>query len=418
MLTMSFVSAIALLQSVPVVLSTPNTQPKETTVNSSPLAPSSYKRCVINAAEKAISSGGSRSLIYDAIKDVNFPDQSVLDATKSQPESKMPLWDYMASVVDDERIADGKKNFEQNKDFLMKLSANTGVDPYTIAAIWGVETNYGRVMGKKPIINSLATIGCTPWRRESYFNKELVAALRVVGFGHVPNDKFYGSWAGAFGQTQFMPTSFWRLALDGDNDGKKDIVENPKDALASTANFLKKSGWQAGQKWGYEVSVPASYNGASGKKALSSWSSQGFKKADGSDLPFSLASYELIFPTGRKGPAFLIGRNYHAVYSYNAATSYVLAVNILADQIKGEKGIITPWPTDDPGISRNQKREIQTILIANGYDIGNVDGIIGPKATAAISQLYTKNGMSFNGRIGLKAYNFIKNIGQNNTKNK
>lgn len=317
----------------------------------------------------------------------------------------MAIWDYLAGLVDDERAADGAAAFLREEAKLRALGVSTGVDPATIAAIWGVETNFGRILGKRKVIPSLATLGCTQWRRTAFFRSELVAAIRVQAAGHVTPEGFVGSWAGAFGQTQFMPSTFWRLAVDGNGDGRRAIIDEPKDALASTANYLRASGWVRGQAWGYEVAVPRGYAGTRGrtaKRPLTSWIAAGFVRADGRPLPATTAGYGLIQPGGPNSPGFLVGRNFDAVYAYNPAEAYALAVNLLADRIKGGPGVIGRWPTDDPPISRSERREAQRLLNALGYDVGEPDGLIGKRTRDAILAYNAARGAPRSDRAGLK----------------
>ncbi|MBN8647618.1 MAG: lytic murein transglycosylase [Caulobacterales bacterium] len=369
---------------------------------------SAFKKCVINAAHSAIAKGANSEKAMFAIKDIYAPNDEIIALSKVQPETNMKIWDYLAFAIDDERASDGINAINQYNVFLNDLENKTGVDKATIIGVWGMETNYGNIVGKRNIIDALSTLGCTKNRRAKYFKSELIAAIKIEASGHVPHDKFVGSWAGAFGQTQFMPSSFLRLAMDGNNDGIKNIIEEPKDALASTANFLAKSGWISGQEWGFEI-IPQNYKSPSSrtyKKPISYWKSHNFMRADGKELP-QYGNFGLVKPAGQNGPWFLVGKNFDAVYSYNPAISYALAVNLISDRIKGSKGIYGQWPTDDLGLSRAQKREIQIILSKNGYDIGPIDGIIGKKAIQAIEQFFKDRNLDYNGRIGTKTYIII-----------
>ncbi len=341
-----------------------------------------------------------------ATQTILAPDPDILAASQVQPEFRTPIWDYLAGLVDDERVADGATAYMSQEAYLRDLGLQTGVDPATIAGVWGIETNFGKILGKRKIIPSLATLGCSQWRRTAFFNSELVAAIRVQAAGHVSPDHFIGSWAGAFGQTQFMPSTFWRLAVDGSGDGRRDIIDEPRDALASTANYLRNSGWVRGQTWGYEVRIPSGYRGTSGrtnKQPLTHWRAAGFMRGDGSPLPSNAIGYGLIMPAGPQGPGFLVGRNFDAVYAYNPAESYALAVNLLADRIKGGSEIVGRWPTDDLPLNRSARRELQALLIQLGYDIGEPDGIIGPKSRAAIGDMQRNAGMLVDGRAGEKS---------------
>jgi lytic murein transglycosylase len=377
-------------------------------------AQTAYRACVEQAASDAIRQGAPAVAARAAISGIEAPDQSVIEASQRQPERRLAIWDYLAAVVDDERATEGAAAYLSQQDYLRQQGVATGVDPATVAAIWGVETNYGRILGSRPVINSLATLGCTQWRRTTYFRSELVAAIRVQAHGHVAPEHFVGSWAGAFGQTQFMPTSFWSLAVDGTGDGRRDIIDEPRDALASTANFLRRSGWVRGEAWGYEVRTPRGFTGSIGREArrsLDSWRTAGFVRADGSPLPAGAAQYGIIYPGGRDGPGFLVGRNFEAVRRYNPVDAYALAVNILADRIKGGPGVVQPWPVSDPPLSRVERRELQRGLIALGYDIGNADGLMGPRTLAALAAFGAAQGIDptpDNDRIARSTLNFVR----------
>ena len=230
----------------------------------------------------------------------------------------------------------------------------------------------------------------------------MLATLRILQSGDIPAEALVGSWAGAFGQTQFMPTTYQRLAVDFDGDGRRDIVGSVPDALGSTANFLKKAGWISGQPWGVEVKLPANYSGPSGrrnKQSLAQWKSLGIKPYSSINLPDTTQA-GLLLPAGAQGPAFLVFRNFDAIYSYNAAESYALAIAHLSDRLRGGGVFKTAWPTDDPGTSRAERREIQQALAKRGYDIGEIDGLIGAKSREAISAFQKANGMTVNGRAG------------------
>jgi lytic murein transglycosylase len=352
-----------------------------------PAQAQSFAACVQAAASEAIRQGAPAAEARAAIAGISAADQTVIEASQRQPERRLAIWDYLAAMVDEERVSDGIAAYASQRDHLRGLGVSSGVDPATIAAIWGVETNYGRILGNRPVINSLATLGCTQWRRTAYFRSELVAAIRVQAHGHVAPEHFVGSWAGAFGQTQFMPTSFWSLAVDGTGDGRRDIIDEPRDALASTANFLRRSGWVRGEPWGYEVRMPAGFSGAVGREArrsLDGWRAAGFTMADGAPLPTGTGQYGIVYPGGRNGPGFLVGRNFEAVRRYNPVDAYALAVLILSDRIKGGPGVVQAWPTADPPLSRNERRELQRGLIALGFDIGTPDGLIGPRTQEAL----------------------------------
>ena len=339
------------------------------------------------------------------------PDMTVLEFLDYQPEFRTPIWDYLAGLVDEERIADGRARIEQWRATLEAVEARYGVDPATVVAVWGVESDFGRTTGKRPLVTSLATLSCFG-RRQGYFRGELYAALRILQDGHVDPDHLAGSWAGAFGHTQFMPSSFMRLAVDFDGDGRRDIVDSIPDALGSTANFLRKAGWRAGEPWGFEVRLPRGFDpalaGRTKRKSLSDWAALGLTRADAAAWAPTHAAAGLLLPAGVEGPAFLVLRNFDAIYAYNAAESYALAIAHLADRLRGQPPFTTAWPTDDPGLSRAQRRELQALLIQRGYAIGAIDGVIGAGTRAAIEDVQRRKGMPPDGRAGRKILDLLR----------
>jgi lytic murein transglycosylase len=294
---------------------------------------------------------------------------------------------------------------------LAAAEARYGVDRHVIAGVWGVESNFGKDGGSRPLVQSLATLACYGTRRRDYFAGELMATLKIVAAGDIAAADLKGSWAGAFGHTQFMPSTFQRLAVDLDGDGRRDIVGSVPDAVGSTANFLRKAGWQTGLPWGYEVRLPAGFSaGALGRKSkrpVSTWAAMGVTRIDGRPLSGDYAA-AIIAPAGLGGPAFLVTRNFDAVYSYNAAESYGLAIAVLSDRLRGGAGIQAPWPTDDPPLTRADRRELQRLLGARGYDVGEPDGRIGQKTRDAIKDVERRIGMAPTGRPGGKVLDALR----------
>ena len=366
-----------------------------------------FSRCLAGLQATAVTQGISPDR-FNASTAGLTPDPSVLGLLDAQPEFTTPIWDYLAALVDRQRVADGRALLQQHRDLLDRVSAQYGVDPATIVAVWGVESDYGRVFGKRPLLQSLATLSCAG-RRQPFFRGELLALLKLIDRGDLQAQGLTGSWAGAFGHTQFMPSTYARIAVDGDGDGRRDLVGSIPDALASTANYLKRAGWRSGEPWGMEVHVPAGFNasqaGRTQRRALADWRAQGVTALDGSTLaPANLpadARAALLLPAGNKGPALLVFRNYDAIYSYNAAESYALAIATLADQLRGGNGLATAWPTDDPGLGRDERRQLQTLLLARGHDIGAADGMIGTATRRAIQAEQQRLGWSeVDGRAG------------------
>lgn len=339
------------------------------------------------------------------------PDMAVIDLLDAQPEFKTPIWDYMAGLVDDERVADGKAGMARWQSDLDRAASRYGVDPATIAAVWGVESNFGRTLGGRPLLTSLSTLSCFG-RRQAYFRGEFFSTLKIIQDEHIAPDRLVGSWAGAFGQTQFMPSTYLRLAVDFDGDGRRDLVDSVPDALASTANFLKRAGWNPSLAWGYEVKLPAGLDtagaGRKNKRPMSSWAKQGVTRVDGQALPGGDTPAGLLLPAGRNGPAFLVTRNFDALYSYNAAESYALAIAHLSDRLRGGGPLVQAWPTDDPGLSRAERRELQRLLIAKGYDVGEPDGMIGARTRQALQAAQRELGLPPDGRAGQKALKELK----------
>ena len=346
---------------------------------------------------------------FDRLTQGVEPNPDVLKAAAYQPEFKTLIWDYLAGLVDEERVRDGEAMMAQYGQALSAAQQRFGVPPDVVTAVWGVESNFGRAFGTKPVIQSLATLSCEG-RRQAYFRGELFAAMKIVQSGDIDPRDFNGSWAGAFGHTQFMPSTFLGSAVDGDGDGRRDLIHSAPDAIASTANFLRKNGWQPGLRWGYEVSLPSGYDGPSGrgkKQPMSSWAARGIRRIDGTALGEGNAA--LLLPSGPKGPAFLVTKNFDAIYGYNAAESYALAISLLSDRLAGRPGLRTAWPTDDPGLSRADRRELQTRLTQRGYDLqGKIDGVIGDKSREAITDFQGKAGLVPDGRASVSVLTALR----------
>ncbi|MDR2882029.1 MAG: lytic murein transglycosylase [Azoarcus sp.] len=344
------------------------------------------------------------------------PDLSVLELLDSQPEFKTPIWDYLAGLVDEERVADGRAMLEQWRDVLRRVEERFGVDPATVVAVWGVESNFGRSLGQRPLLVSLGTLACMG-RRQDYFRGEFLSTLKIIDDGHIAPERLTGSWAGAFGQTQFMPSTFLRLAVDFDGDGRRDLVDSVPDSLASTANFLNRGGWRSAETWGFEVRLPAGFDtsvaGRRNKRPMSTWIGGGVRLANGEALPAGGPDRALLLPAGAKGPAFLVGKNFDVIYGYNAAESYALAIAHLSDRLRGGGVFRTPWPTDDPGLSREERRELQRLLIARGHDIGAADGMIGTRTRRAIAQEQQILGVDPNGRAGQRILEALRSMAGN-----
>ena len=369
-----------------------------------------FASCLASLRADAQAKGVSGAT-YDANTAALAPDMAVIGFLDAQPEFVTPIWDYLAALVDDERVADGRAMLAEWAPVLARVEAEYGVDAATVVAVWGVESNYGRNFGSRPLLTSLSTLSCFG-RRQSFFRGEFFTTLRIIQEGHVAPDRLTGSWAGAFGHTQFMPSTFMRLAVDFDGDGRRDLVDSVPDALASTANFLKRAGWRGDLPWGFEVSLPQGMDvsgaGRRNKQPISAWAARGVRRIDGAPMPAAATPAGLLLPAGKDGPAFLVTRNFDAVYSYNAAESYGLAIAHLSDRLRGGAPFATPWPTDDPGLSRAERRELQQLLIARGHDIGEADGMIGARTREALKLEQAALGLAADGRAGQRGLQALR----------
>jgi lytic murein transglycosylase len=356
------------------------------------------KSCIAGIKKTVKRAGVKPSLVDKALDGAKF-DEKVVRFSRSQPEFRTRIWDYMAFLVDPARIADGKANMEKHASTLAAVEKKYGVDRYIIAALWGIESDYGQIRGEFFLPHAMANLICAN-RKKRLFTRQLIAGLKLVQNGDVPLKDLYSSWASAFGQTQFIPETYRRLAVDFDRDGRRDLVNSIPDALASTANFMVKAGWRSNEPWGFEVKLPKGYKGSSGRKrraSVQTWVKRGLTNVDGSPLR-SNYSAGLLLPAGKSGPAFLVTRNFNVLYSYNAAESYALAIGYLSDRLKGRGPLVKRWPTNDLGLTRAQRLQLQKLLLAAGYDIGEADGKIGPITIGAIKKVQAKAGMKQNGR--------------------
>lgn len=400
---------LTLMAAIPAAAQAPSTAPP---VVASPVAADPVFTACMTSLRAVAEKQGITTATFDTYTNGLAADMSVLDLLDAQPEFTTPLWDYLAALVDDQRVADGQAMLATHAELLGRVSQAYGVDPATVVAVWGVESDYGRVFGKRSLLVSLSTLSCFG-RRQAFFRGEFLTTLKLLRAGDVRVDGLNGSWAGAFGHTQFMPSTYQRIAVDFDGDGRRNLIDSIPDALASTANYLVTSGWRTGEPWGYEVTLPSGFDlaqaGRTNRKPLTKWVTQGVTRIDGEPLPADDRNAAVLVPTGAAGPAFIVFKNYDAIYSYNAAESYALAIALLADRLRGGAGLVAAWPTDDPGIGRPQRRELQTLLLARGHAIGAVDGMIGTQTRRAIVIEQQRLGLQpADGRAGTKILAALK----------
>jgi len=323
------------------------------------------------------------------------PDLRIMDLLDNQPEFTKSVWDYLDILVTGERIERGRALLEKYRSVFDAVERIYGVDRYTIAAIWGVETNYGTLGGERPVLRSTATLACVG-RRQNYFREEFLSTLEILQRGDVRPEHLVGSWAGAFGPTQFMPTAFKRYAVDFDRDGRRDVVDSIPDIIASTANNLKKDGWIIGQTWGYEVIVPTTFNfllaDNSRTMSIREWERNGIRRPDGHPFPRPDDHAFLLVPAGVQGPGFLMLTNFGVIMKYNPAEAYALAIGHLADRLRGGGSFSQDWPRYERVLSRTERLELQQLLARHGFDVGVPDGQFGLKTRAAIRDFQAKSG--------------------------
>ena len=348
---------------------------------------------------EALEAGVSGATFDAAFAGVD-PDPRVLELDTRQPEFTRPIWDYLDTAVSAERIEKGRTLFAGNRGLLDSVASRYGVAAPILVAIWGMESAYGAHTGNYSVIRSLATLAWSG-RRTATFRPHLIAALLILEAGDIAPESMYGSWAGAMGQTQFMPLAFRDFAVDHDGDGRRDLWESRGDALASAANYLARAGWDIGASWGTEVVLPADFPweaaGLGMKKPLAEWRQLGVRTADGAELPAGPDMASILAPAGHRGTAFLVLDNFRAILRYNNSSAYALAVGHLADRIAGAGPFRGTWPRGDQPLSRADKQDLQRLLTARGHKTGGVDGIIGPNSRAAVRAYQREIGLIADG---------------------
>ena len=360
----------------------------------------SFEDFLSNIRQIATEQGVSKSTIDKAFFGLS-PNLDILEADAKQAEFSQNFWHYINKRVNQTRLNNGYDTLKQNTSLLNTVSQKYGVPDYILVSFLGLESNYGTYTGKLSLIQSLATLAFDP-RRSDFFTRELVTLLKLIDKGKIPIDA-KGSWAGAMGAIQFMPSNVLTYGVDADKDGDIDLWNSKDDIYASAANFLKHLGWNKGEKWGREVTIPKNFDyrltGLQNKKKVTEWGSLGIRQANGSALPNSSMEGSLIVPMGHRGPAFLVYQNFRVILDWNRSQLYALSVGYLADRIKGQ-GKLRAKPLDEPLLSKEDILSIQETLNILGYDVGVADGVLGPKTRAATRQFQSDIGMVADGYVG------------------
>ncbi|TVS18261.1 MAG: lytic murein transglycosylase [Gammaproteobacteria bacterium] len=358
-----------------------------------------FDQCVTDLQERARSEGISQTTVDEVLGRVQFVPR-VIELDRRQPEFTQTFTDYFGRRVTEDRVQRGRALLAEHQELLHRVQRTTGVPSHYLVAFWGLETNFGSFFGNMSVPDSLATLACDP-RRSDYFTGELMAALRIIDAGDITPERMQGSWAGAMGHVQFMPSVFLRYAVDGDGSGRRDLWGSIPDAMASAGNFLRGIGWEPGQRWGREVRLPEGFAydlaGRHQRYSLSDWRARGVTTADGASLPDVDLEASLLVPSGHRGPAFLVYDNFEVIMRWNRSEFFALAVGHLADRIAGAAPLRQPPPADAQAMALADVRLIQEQLNEKGFDAGAADGIFGPATRSALSRFQQSVGLVADG---------------------
>jgi membrane-bound lytic murein transglycosylase B len=358
---------------------------------------------------QAQAAGISREVYFNALNGFT-PDPDILRRADTQPEFAKPIWEYLATAVSEERVRNGQRMLTRYARELDRIEQRYGVEKEIVVAIWGMESAYGAILEGnhpliKPVIRSLATLAYQGGSRQNFGRQQLIAALKILQNGDVTLAGLEGSWAGAMGHTQFIPTSYLAYAVDFDGDGKRNVWTSEVDALASTANYLEEAGWSSGETWGYEVRLPAGFDyrlaDAGETRTIAAWAEAGVVRARGGAFPRPMDRATVYAPAGARGPAFLLLDNFRTIKRYNNANSYALAIGHLADRLMGYGQFAQAWPVGDRPLSRAEREELQRLLASLGLYAGAIDAEIGSGSRAGIRAFQQRVGMAVDGHASL-----------------
>jgi membrane-bound lytic murein transglycosylase B len=353
---------------------------------------------------------GIRDSVFNAAFQGARYNADVIQRDRNQSEFTKQIWEYLDSAVSETRVKNGRNALSKHRKVLAEIEARYGVEAEVVTAVWGLESAYGEFRGSTQIIPALATLAFDG-RRGKFFEAQLIAALKIIQSGDVPPRRMTGSWAGAMGHTQFIPTSYLSYAVDFRGDGKRDIwSDDPTDALASTAAYLARFGWTKGQPWGVEVQLPRGFDysqtGERVKKSPIEWANKGVRNMRGGTVP-NYGSASILLPAGAQGAAFMIFKNFHVIERYNTADAYVIGVGLLSDRIGGAGPLKSGWPRGDRNLRFAEKKEMQRLLTRNGFNTDGVDGIIGPNTIQAIRGFQRSQGLTPD---GYASYDILKRL--------
>lgn len=360
-----------------------------------------FQKCLSRLENTAIENGVSSQTVKSMLESIQWL-EGVIRADRSQPEFHLTFWHYLESRVTDARIERGREMYHAHYSLLHKIYLRYGIPPQYLVALWGMETNYGSNFGSVPLMSALTTLACDQ-RRSNMFTREFINALLIQENGAMDLTRSKGSWAGAIGHMQFLPSTCLKHAVDSDKDGRIDLFGSLPDAFASAANYLHRSGWKKGKRWGREVLIPLNFNyvlaGLGTNKSVNEWRALGLVDASGEPLPESDIEGSLLLPMGHNGPAFLVYRNFHIIRKWNASISFALTVGHLADRIAGMDGLTTKCPDRLRPLSTAEVREIQEWLNRLGYESGEADGLVGRRTRAAARAFQAEAGLPADGYL-------------------
>jgi peptidoglycan lytic transglycosylase B len=379
---------------------------------------SHFADCISRLYTEAREHGISEATIAQVLSKAKFMPR-IIELDRRQPEFTQTFADYFNARVSEDRVRRGKTLLTKYHRLLDRIRQETGVSPQYLVAFWGLETNYGSYLGNTSVPSALATLACDQ-RRKIFFTSELLNALRIIDTEDISADHMVGSWAGAMGHMQFMPSTYLRYARDGDGDGRRDLWDSIPDALISAGFFLQQLGWSPEQHWGQEVKLPAAFNyalaGRNQSKSLTEWAALGVTAASGTSLPSTNQQASLLVPAGHKGPAFLVYENFNIILDWNRSEFYALTVGHLADRIAGSQVLHRSPPTDSLKLTRKQVRQLQLDLSTLNIDAGEIDGIFGPDTRSALSRFQQNTQRIADGYPDLEILNAIRNAATNKSR--